>query len=398
MRISKESSGGRGEYEWLDLRVHDPSPGQLRGRRIFLQLPGGVAADTGCVFALAQGKQRVRLASDMAGRKELHPPWHVAALLMLPRPSRDESSWQGGQPVMRDEEYGIVHLHIGGIDISSPGRAVIEVLRVEVQNQSGSEEISFRDRLELVRSVWAESGRLENAIRGLLEEHRQLVTSGGGVAPHGLRIVRDLQRRVSAAAADYLVIPNTPNTDVLPALVSITQPVPAEPSLNPQEVPQEDIVLKRRTIAQQRQRLAAARDAAAVRFRRKVQRAYGYACIVCGLKLPPVGSGGSPGVDAAHILPYSEYDLDDVRNGLCLCKQHHWAFDEGLIHIRWNGRRYEALVPDTARQRITDSGAEIDVAYLDSCAGPIPRSRLPNREEEWPSRTVLEALESLLFS
>ena len=36
-------------------------------------------------------------------------------------------------------------------------------------------------------------------------------------------------------------------------------------------------------------------------------------------------------MDAAHILPWAGYDLDVVSNGLCFCKHHHWAFDEGLI-------------------------------------------------------------------
>jgi hypothetical protein len=116
-------------------------------------------------------------------------------------------------PIMRDEEYGIVHLHVGGIAIGSPRRAVLEILRVEVQNRSGSQDIEFRERLEDVRFVWANAGRLENALRDLLEEHRRLAMSGTGIAPQGLRLVRDLQRRASTTAADYDVIPNTPNSD-----------------------------------------------------------------------------------------------------------------------------------------------------------------------------------------
>jgi hypothetical protein len=112
VRISKELSGGRGEYEWCDFRPDDSPAGQLRGRRIFLQLPAGITADTGCILDVQGGKQLIRIAPDMADGRDLYPPWHVAALLMMPRPSRDETSWGAGSPIMRNREYGIVHLHI----------------------------------------------------------------------------------------------------------------------------------------------------------------------------------------------------------------------------------------------------------------------------------------------
>ena len=42
---------------------------------------------------------------------------------------------------------------------------------------------------------------------------------------------------------------------------------------------------------------------------------------------------GASVVDAAHIVPFSISANDDVRNGIALCKLHHWSFDEGLISI-----------------------------------------------------------------
>ena len=38
-------------------------------------------------------------------------------------------------------------------------------------------------------------------------------------------------------------------------------------------------------------------------------------------------------VDAAHIVPRSMFGSDDARNGLALCKRHHWAFDKGMLGI-----------------------------------------------------------------
>ena len=40
--------------------------------------------------------------------------------------------------------------------------------------------------------------------------------------------------------------------------------------------------------------------------------------------------------DLLHPLP-----LDDLRNGLCLCRRHHWAMDAGWISV---GNDYTILV------------------------------------------------------
>jgi hypothetical protein len=67
-------------------------------------------------------------------------------------------------------------------------------------------------------------------------------------------------------------------------------------------------------------------------FRIGVRRIYEHRCAVCGVDARGPGDG-SPIVDAAHIVPKSEGGPDDLRNGLCLCKNHHWAFDEGWFTI-----------------------------------------------------------------
>ena len=37
--------------------------------------------------------------------------------------------------------------------------------------------------------------------------------------------------------------------------------------------------------------------------------------------------------EAAHIISIKERGPDDPRNGLSLCRRHHWAFDNGLFTI-----------------------------------------------------------------
>jgi len=58
-------------------------------------------------------------------------------------------------------------------------------------------------------------------------------------------------------------------------------------------------------------------------FSRIVRRAYDYRCAACGLRV--VLEGGLYIVDAAHLIPFAETHDDDPRNGIALCKNHHWA-------------------------------------------------------------------------
>ena len=66
-------------------------------------------------------------------------------------------------------------------------------------------------------------------------------------------------------------------------------------------------------------------------FRRSVLTAYDETCSVCGMKI--ITSSGVSVIDAAHILPFSKFKNDDIRNGLALCKIHHWLFDKGLMSV-----------------------------------------------------------------
>jgi HNH endonuclease len=73
---------------------------------------------------------------------------------------------------------------------------------------------------------------------------------------------------------------------------------------------------------------AKARDAA---FAVVVRRAYGDRCALYGAGAR--GPLGQVEVEAAHLYPKSRDGSDDVRNGLCLCRRHHWALDVGWFAI-----------------------------------------------------------------
>ena len=74
-------------------------------------------------------------------------------------------------------------------------------------------------------------------------------------------------------------------------------------------------------------------------FPKIVKQAYDYSCAVCKKRIFDLQ--GNPEVEAAHIYPKALDGVDDIRNGLALCKSHHWAFDQGLFSI---SDEYQILV------------------------------------------------------
>lgn len=57
-------------------------------------------------------------------------------------------------------------------------------------------------------------------------------------------------------------------------------------------------------------------------------------------------------MDAAHIESWAASENDNIENGLALCKNAHWMFDEGLWSVLNDGR--VVLAP----HRFTENGPE----------------------------------------
>ncbi|PWN05449.1 HNH endonuclease [Rhodohalobacter mucosus] len=63
-----------------------------------------------------------------------------------------------------------------------------------------------------------------------------------------------------------------------------------------------------------------------------VRKNYENACAFCRSRVET--PGGQTLVEGAHIIPWSESNNDDPRNGLSLCRSHHWMFDNMMITVR----------------------------------------------------------------
>ena len=79
-------------------------------------------------------------------------------------------------------------------------------------------------------------------------------------------------------------------------------------------------------------------------FRDLLLTEYDFACAVCEMKFVVDSLHEA---QAAHIVPKKRNGTDDPRNGLALCRSHHWAFDEGLFALT---PTYEIIVSTLARR------------------------------------------------
>ena len=71
--------------------------------------------------------------------------------------------------------------------------------------------------------------------------------------------------------------------------------------------------------------------ARSIAFRTNVINLYCCQCAICSEAL--ISPLGALEVDAAHVVPRSVLGVDEVQNGIALCKKHHWAFDNGLFGV-----------------------------------------------------------------
>jgi putative restriction endonuclease len=73
-------------------------------------------------------------------------------------------------------------------------------------------------------------------------------------------------------------------------------------------------------------------------FPKFIKEIYDFTCCVCreSSKIESYSL-----IDGAHIMPFSVYHNNDPRNGLALCKNHHWGFDHGAWSLT---DQYQVLV------------------------------------------------------
>ncbi len=111
-------------------------------------------------------------------------------------------------------------------------------------------------------------------------------------------------------------------------------------------------------------------------FRYAVLAAYAHRCAFCGVRITT--AAGQSAVDAVQIVPWGVLRIDDVRNGLALCRLCQWAFEAGLLGVNED---YTMLTAPELR------AAHNLPAHLGALSGqPMLR---PADRALWPDRRAL---------
>jgi putative restriction endonuclease len=388
MRVQKQSSGGRGEYELADSHG-DLSPSDLLDLELHaLWGPFGYRRSGLAMGATAeQGKSRLRTIDGAA-----HFPIQLATGLLLPHPIREESRLDGGPFLILQGNYLVDRVQLKNV-VKRKGFAQIEFGDIHVTNGTLNDTENFDERLARVVSLHARHDRLPDELNAMIVAHQTLLKTDRPITRRNEGMVREIMRELEDVAADY-DLSYVPGTDPLPALEKIVADmaaVPSEPldALTIDSIPDDELELRRR-FANRVQRMVAVRGAKSVKFRRDVTKAYRFRCVVCGMRFPKNTHCIVPGVDAAHILAWRDVDLDEIRNGLCLCKTHHWAFDQQLISVQWHEESAEYTIQVTELAEKAFGKDSETLAALRKLERIIPRQWLPRLRQHWPHRQALQ--------
>ena len=120
---------------------------------------------------------------------------------------------------MRAEQYGIMHLFMTDVQLVDQDRVNVTIGDIQISNNYQQETLSFAERFEKVKRVWANRDKFDSAIADLLREHEEMVRASGPLGVPGEQLVRKLQREVATASIDYGIIGNSP----------VGEPIPCEP-------------------------------------------------------------------------------------------------------------------------------------------------------------------------
>ncbi len=386
MKIALRTSGGRGEYE-LAGRQGNMSANDLEGLPIFYEFTPDLIIPAHSSVKTDQGKPRLRLRVP---RSDRHLYLLLADILLLPKPKRELDKTTPSVLTLKNETYSISEVKV---DISEHNdkKIVLRPTDVLLANKSGqTQAIGFFNRMARILEVWDAAEQMESSLANLVHEHQRAITRGSG----NHASIKD----ASIAIRKYLMV----DADPLP-LIEKELGIDIEEEPEDAEVAQrfvEDdnttpIEAKQRQIRQWRQQ--AIRGSKGNKFRNAVRQAYRNTCLFSGMKLPKIGPAGSAGVDAAHILPWANFDIDSVANGICLSKMCHWAFDAGILRLDFDNMQkvYHLEVPREIEDAAKVEG--FDLSYFKSLAGVIPSERLPNKKSEWPRPELIKKLNESVF-
>ena len=384
MRIALRTSGGRGEYEVAgsheSIRVHD-----VFDRQIVLELLPGFRFPTNNYVRHTQGKPRIRLLDPYS---DSHVYLILAAILLLPKPKREIGATPGGKLQIYKDNFSVMSIPFDVVELSSTEIVASPTQMVLSNSTFDSVRLDLIERLRIVMACWEAASKQSSALANAITQHKNAFNS------------QNVKAVISAAESIRLatIEPddplrhitkdlNLPNLDELMWLgvhATETDEALALGEENLEEL--KEAARNRMKVWRQ----VAMRGAAGAKFSLQVREAYDHTCMFTGMRLPKTPMTGSSGVDAAHILPWAEYDLNSVSNGLCLSKLCHWAFDAGILQLTFDdpSSKYQLQLSTAALSAESDGLLKLN--GLKDIQGVVSTSLLPKDSANWPKPSFLK--------
>lgn len=350
---------------------------------MILEVTPGVRLPTNNFVRHSQGKPRIRLSDP---RADSHAYLIITALLLLPKPKREIGATPYGKLQIYKDNFSVLSIPFEVVELGN-SELVISPKQLVLSNSShDAGRLDVIERMRIVMACWEAARTSTSHLAIALNRHRSayhkgniadLIDSAGAIRLLTQELddpLRHVVRTLGLSNLEEIMWLGVHSTDL-------------EEALSMGEETLEELREAARNRLKEWRR-SALRGSAGAKFSIEVKRAYDHTCLFTGMRLPKTPLTGSSGVDAAHILPWAEYELNSVRNGLCLSKLCHWAFDSGILRLESIGGTYAVRVTESAE----DAHAKglIDLGSFRSLQGRVSSSLLPKSRSNWPSAEFLK--------
>jgi putative restriction endonuclease len=124
-------------------------------------------------------------------------------------------------------------------------------------------------------------------------------------------------------------------------------------------------------------------------FSKSVIYVYEHRCAVCKLMMKTNNLRFRSIVDAAHIKPFAEFNNNQLSNGISLCKNHHWAFDNGCFGIeKVSDEKYLVITSHNFQEESSNKDEDMRTIPLTKYHGK--EILLPIKKEYRPDKSAID--------
>lgn len=380
MRIALRPSGGRGDYE-LAGSYNGLHASDLLEKQFYFQITPSLIIEGKSKAHRLSGKPRIR--PEINGE---HPYVVISSILLLPPPRRELiKTATSALTSLSYQEYILAGIDVDLVETDAT-KVIFAPTTIWAKNQGGILKVDFAERMAIITTIWAAASIHKSELTSLILKHQTAVNSSDHAAIQ--KTAKEIQKSFETNNDVLSLILHRLNLpdDLGVAYTGITTNTTGYESEDNDSSP--DDSLRERIWKWRKQ---ADRGPGAREFSIAVRKAYDYRCLFSGERFPKLEPLDSAGVDGAHILPWSTHQLNSVVNGICLCKQCHWGFDNGLLRLDFDSQSNSYLLSIPKNVEAVANKENFDLAPFKRNTGALDLSRLPQDHNLWPSpKHILE--------